>query len=360
MPIQVIEAVDPLTNLVRLKMSPIYEMVIGLRAMLHPSRRDSDWTRRARAALGPEFWDELTAVYEPYAKGGLFFELAIDYPDDEDVEGFLDYVLGMEPVRFVFYLIGRVLPIDRLAETELDPRALDVALQGVEELCHWLCQSDITLDPILEDVPAFQARLVGLWRRYWDGFFRDEIDALRPHWESGLRDKASILSRAGGQGLLEYVSGKTELPPPLPRDYPITEVAFVPIYMMPVPVYMFFGYGNVTVLFDTQRTEARRAEIERTKEQTLAIFKALADGTRLDVLRLIARHEGEMHGKKIAEKLDLAASSVSRHLAQLRDAGLIEEQAHGERTISRTITYRLRDDAIEHLPQLLLDYLWNS
>lgn len=360
MPVQVIEAVDPLTNLVRLKMSPIYEMVIGLRALLHPSRRDSDWANRARAALGPEFWRELTAVYEPYAKGGLFFELAIDYPDDEDVEGFLDYVLEMEPVRFVFYLIGRVLPVERLAETRLEPRALDAALQDVQDLCHWLCQGDITLDPILEDIPAFQARLVALWRRYWDGFFRDELDALRPQWQSGLRDKASILSRAGGQGLLEYVTGKDELPPLLPPDHPIREVAFVPIYRMPVPVYMFYGYGNVTVLFDCQRTEARRAEIERSKEQTLAIFKALADGTRLEVLRLIARHEGEMHGKQIADKLDLAASSVSRHLAQLRDAGLIEEQGHDDRTLARTITYRLREDAIERLPEMLLDYLWNS
>ncbi len=36
---------------------------------------------------------------------------------------------------------------------------------------------------------------------------------------------------------------------------------------------MFYGYSNVTIVFDSQRTEARRAEIERGKEQTLAICK---------------------------------------------------------------------------------------
>jgi len=356
MPLQVIEAADPLTNLIYLKMSPIYEMMISLRALLHPSRRESAWAVRAREALGPDFWQELTEVYGPYAQGDLFLELAIDFPDDEDVEGYLAYVREMEPVRFVFYVIGRVLPVERLAETGLAPRKLDAALGRVENLCPWLCQEDLTLEPILADVPAFQARLVALWRRYWEGFFRDEIDNLRPHWESGLRDKASIFARAGGQGLLEYVTGKDEIPSPLPPDHPVTEVVFIPIYMMPVPVYVYYGYGNVTVLFDSQRTEARRAEIERAKEQVLVIFKALGDGTRLDVLRLIARHAGEMHGKQIAAKLNLAASSVSRHLAQLRDAGLIEEQVHDD----RTITYRLRESEIQHLPEMLFDYLWNS
>ncbi len=356
MPLQVIEAVDPLTNLIRLKMSPIYELVISLRALLHPARRDSEWAQHARETLEPAFWTELSAVYEPYAKGGLFFELAVDYPDDEDVPGFLEYVREMDPVRFVFYLVGRVVTVERLAETRLDPREIEVALNEVRNLCHCLCQDNVSLDPILADVPAFQERLVRLWRWYWEGFFCNEVEVLRRHWESGLRDKAGILSRAGGQGLLEYVTGKTELPPPLPADMPVTEVAFVPIYMMPVPSYVFYGYGNVTVLFDAQRTEAHRIATERAKEETLAIAKALADSSRLDVLRLIARYEGEMHGKKIAEKLNLAASSVSRHLGQLRDAGLIEEEIHGD----RTITYRLRESTIERLPEMLLDYLWHG
>jgi len=356
MPVQVIEAIDPLTGITRLQTSPIFEMVLGLRRMLHPARRDSAWVARARAALEPAFWSELAALYEPYGQGGLFFEIPVDYPDPQDVEGFLEYVRGMDPARFVFYLIGRVLPLERIAETRLEPRALDAALDEVRDLCHWLCQDDLTLAPILEDVPAFQARLAALWRCYWDGFFRSEIEALRPQWESCLRDKASILARAGGQGLLEYVTGKTELPPPLPADYPVTDVVFIPLVMTPAPVYMFYGYGNVTIVFDSQRTEARRAEIERGKEQTLAIAKALSDSSRLDVLRLIARHEGALHGKQIAAKLDLAASSVSRHLGQLRDAGLIEEQVHDD----RTITYRLQPEAIERLPEILLDYLWHG
>ncbi len=356
MPLQVIEAIDPLTSLARLEASPVYELVLGLRTLLLPARRTNVRAARAREALEPAFWNELAAVYGRYADGGLFFEFPIDYPDHEDVEGFFDYVRGMDPVRFVFYLTGRVLPIEQLVETRLEPGALNEALSEVRNLCHWLCQDGLSLEPILADVPAFQERLVRLWRWYWDGFFRDEVETLRPHWQASLRHKAAILSRAGGQGLLEYVTGQTELPAPLPPDYPVTEVVFVPVVMAPAPVYMFYGYGNVTIVFDSQRTEARRAEIERGKEQALAVCKALADGSRLDVLRLITRHEGELHGKQIAAKLDLAASSVSRHLAQLRDAGLIAEEVHDD----RTITYRLQENTIDRLPEMLLDYLWHG
>ncbi len=69
----------------------------------------------------------------------------------------------------------------------------------MRNLCHWLCQAGLTLEPILADVPAFQERLVNLWRWYWEGFFRDEVEALRPHWQASLRHKAAILSRTEGR-----------------------------------------------------------------------------------------------------------------------------------------------------------------
>jgi DNA-binding transcriptional ArsR family regulator len=79
----------------------------------------------------------------------------------------------------------------------------------------------------------------------------------------------------------------------------------------------------------------------------------LGDGSRLDILRLIARHESRMNGKRIAEKLNLSASAVSRHLAQLKEAGLILEETQD----NRTITYRLQRETITTLADRVLDYL---
>jgi hypothetical protein len=63
-----------------------------------------------------------------------------------------------------------------------------------------------------------------------------------------LEDKQNVLARSGGQTLYEHVTGKSHLIPALPPDHPVTEVVFVPIYLIPSPVYMFYGYGNITVL----------------------------------------------------------------------------------------------------------------
>jgi DNA-binding transcriptional ArsR family regulator len=118
---------------------------------------------------------------------------------------------------------------------------------------------------------------------------------------------------------------------------------------------MFYGYGNVTILFDSERTEARLAQIEQATEEMLCTLKALSDGTRLKVLRLVALHEGDINGKAIAEKLNLSASAVSRHLAQLRESGLISE----ETTDNRLVAYRLQKETVTALPEKLLDYLYS-
>ncbi len=350
MPLEVIETTDPIAGLIRFETSAVYEMIISLSMLLNPTRRE--WVTEARAALPPDLFRELEAVYAPYSKGYLFLELAVDYPDHHDVPGFIRYVRDMAPEHFIFYLVGRIVPVDAIAATGLDPAALFQVLESAPyDLC--LC-SDVPFDDILADVPAFQARLAALWERYWREFFSHQIADLRGQWEQGLQDKQALLVRLGGQGLYEYVTGKTELLPPLPPDQPVQEIVFTPLYFAPAPVYMFYGYGNITVLFDSERTEARVAQIERNRERALGILKALGDGSRLEILRLVAQHERQLNGKKIAAKLNLSASAVSRHLSQLKDAGVIIEEM-GD---NRTITYRLQRDPLTELPELVLEYLY--
>ncbi len=353
MPLHVIESTDPLTGLISLKTSAIYEMIFSLQLLIKANRR-TDWVTHARASLPTALLDELDALYRPYNDGALFFEMAVDYPDHDDVPGFIDHVRLMDPVAFVFYLVGRILTPEQIEATGLENDALVDALHSSPFDTTCLC-TNVPLGRILADVPAFQNRLATLWQRYWDVFFSDQIALLRPHWDNALADKGSILARTGGQELYEHVTGRTELLPMLPDDYPYTEIVFIPLYLTPSPVMMFYGYGNITVLFDSERTEARLAEIERNKERVLSAFKALGDNSRLDILRLVALHGEKMNGKSIAAKLNLSASAVSRHLGQLRDAGLIVEDTQD----NRTITYRMQVDALATLPDTLLDYLYH-
>jgi predicted transcriptional regulator len=77
-------------------------------------------------------------------------------------------------------------------------------------------------------------------------------------------------------------------------------------------------------------------------------FKALADGTRLKIVGLLARES--LTGEQLAVMLALKPATVSHHLAKLAEAGLVE--AEGQR--GREKPYRLRLDAVHGLAHRLL------
>ncbi|MFP4252670.1 MAG: metalloregulator ArsR/SmtB family transcription factor [Guyparkeria sp.] len=59
-----------------------------------------------------------------------------------------------------------------------------------------------------------------------------------------------------------------------------------------------------------------------------ALFRALADGTRLRCLMLLLR-EGELCVCELTEALALSQPKISRHLAHLRDAGITDVRREG-------------------------------
>ncbi len=79
------------------------------------------------------------------------------------------------------------------------------------------------------------------------------------------------------------------------------------------------------------------------------LFKALADPTRREVLK--ALREGPMSAGELAARFPLARSTLSQHLAVLRDAGLVETWAEGNRRIYRLSTSVL-EEALWYLAEL--------
>lgn len=80
---------------------------------------------------------------------------------------------------------------------------------------------------------------------------------------------------------------------------------------------------------------------------TIDALGALAQATRLDVFRLLVRHEPEgLPAGDIARALDVPHNTMSTHLAILARAGLVS----GERQ-SRTILYRAN---LDHLRDVML------
>lgn len=57
------------------------------------------------------------------------------------------------------------------------------------------------------------------------------------------------------------------------------------------------------------------------QERLVAAFKALADPTRLEILRLVAAQAGPVCVCDIVDRFDLAQPTISHHLKVLREAG---------------------------------------
>ena len=77
-----------------------------------------------------------------------------------------------------------------------------------------------------------------------------------------------------------------------------------------------------------------------------AAFRALADPTRREILQLL--RPGPLTSGEIAERFPVAWATISRHLAVLRDAKLIQSERQGQQVVYELDT-TVFDDVVQHL-----------
>lgn len=83
------------------------------------------------------------------------------------------------------------------------------------------------------------------------------------------------------------------------------------------------------------------------------VFRALADPTRREILQMLRK--GALNSGEIAEQFDATWPTVSRHLAVLRDAGLVISVRQ-----KQEIRYELNTSVLQELAQHLLDLVASS
>lgn len=74
-------------------------------------------------------------------------------------------------------------------------------------------------------------------------------------------------------------------------------------------------------------------------DASASVFKALADPTRRQILQDL--RDGELSAGEIAAKFPIKGPSVSRHLAILKAAGLVDERRDANRIIYSLVEDRL-------------------
>jgi ArsR family transcriptional regulator len=78
------------------------------------------------------------------------------------------------------------------------------------------------------------------------------------------------------------------------------------------------------------------------------VFRALADPTRREILQMLRK--SALNSGEIANRFDATWPTVSRHLAVLRDAGLVVSVRQGQE-----IRYELNTSVLQELAQHLME-----
>lgn len=89
-----------------------------------------------------------------------------------------------------------------------------------------------------------------------------------------------------------------------------------------------------------------------------AVFRAIADPTRREMLELLRERERTV--LELAEPFRISQPAVSQHLAVLRDAGLVSARREGRTRVYRIEPARLKavDDWLEHYRHFWTEKLW--
>ena len=90
-------------------------------------------------------------------------------------------------------------------------------------------------------------------------------------------------------------------------------------------------------------------QIYSEDEIRVQIFKALADKTRLDIIRILRNRGEEMNCGEIGEYIDIPKSTASYHFRTLREAGLT---ATRKESLNKYVSLRL-DMFDNYLPGFL-------
>lgn len=180
-------------------------------------------------------------------------------------------------------------------------------------------------------------------RAYYQVFFEEEERQIYPDLLRAVEQGKGMAAHMGTTELLEELSRGVRFT----SLEEIKELVLAPSYWStPLVVYAKLSRESMAILFGARPTGVSLVHGEAVPEQLIRSLKALADPTRLRILRYLAG--GPLTPAQLSRRLRLRAPTVVHHLNTMRSAGIVHVtlEPGGERRYS---VYK------EALPKMLAD-----
>lgn len=289
----------------------------------------SEWVYRTAAAMSAEeqATNELVMI-------GLHYATTPDssYPS---FPAYIESLASESPIR----LRNRVLDAyRRITDKDGTPTPYEEILADVNTFLAYLrrgfgdewINADIErraytylLDPV-----AMHPLIIGHIRSMWYKYLAVEWERVRPMLQKAVHSFDSAdLPAMDRSAVVEYVVGR-----PIKKDHWCTvldeseQIVFIPSAHVGPYTKMFEGRGQTYIFFGARQPEdAGEVVPELSRAELLVRLNALADDSRLNILKLVA-DQGELRSHDIMQHLDMSQSGASRHLQQLTAAGFLSER----------------------------------
>lgn len=293
----------------------------------------SDWVVETSAAMSPEETQANNLVLLGLHNVVLPTESWNSFPE------YIDRLASAPPEALrdkMLQFYERTLHIPKPAGALLD---LQAALQSPDNYLTYLRQrfpEESVIEEIeraayryVVDPPALQQVVVSHLRHMWERYLAEEWERVRPTLQSIVR--AFQKTDFQGKSFLEVgrlITGRDlDAKKWEPYFAGVSRAVFIPHpHVGPYIPKCAVNDNEVIVFFNAHLPEWMAKDTPELTRTEIAIrLSALADDTRLRILRSLAEH-GEQRSQEIMEALDLSQSAASRHLTQLSAGGFLNER----------------------------------
>lgn len=255
---------------------------------------------------------ELTEILNSMYLGGLeMLEFLMNYETEEFcMEDYRAYIEQMPTPQFIYQFFGYTATLEEVEAALSDDEALAALMD--EGKLH--IKSFVSLK-----------RLINHRSEYMDLYFScmndikvpeleeylDNYEKLLPPLEAELRE---LLTQMTPLEVSQYIMNKCFR---AVREYQYH--AFLPVAMLPRNAVTYFE-KNQYVLYSKNRILSR--------QKALDILKVVSDESRIRIIDLLSEC-GKANGKRISEWVKIAPSTVSHHMEQLVECGIVREEKNG-------------------------------
>jgi DNA-binding transcriptional ArsR family regulator len=205
---------------------------------------------------------------------------------------------------------------------------------------------------LLDDPRAFAHEFSSLLVDYWESAFADEWEHVDALLSDSIAEAGQLLATRGIWSVLGKLPShcrpdpcRQELEIDLPHEHSVVVSADDPLVLSPsvfVWPHLLVNCDGPwpTALVYAAPAIARDAAVRIPPAELTRILRAVADDTRLRVLKLIA--ERPRTTQELAPLVGLSMSGVSKSVRLLSDAGLVTAHREGYYVVYRLAPQRMR------------------